>query len=140
MKLLSDYFYVQNRLFAHFGYVEDWCSFPVADKTNCWWCLTDVESNLDPIGDGSTRITGGKVNYLEAKTLDEVNAIIDAGQYYQASIYTQRFLPKWVYPSNDGKHTMILIDTHTDGNKFLAVFDNSKILPTDKILYLMKNG
>ena len=48
----------------------------------------------------------------------------EAGEYYSASIYTQRFLRKWVYRGKD--FTLVCMDTHTDGNKFLGVFDNSK--------------
>ena len=46
------------------------------------------------------------------------------GDYYQNEIYTQRFLPKWVYRGKE--YTMICVDTRTDGNTFLQVFDNSK--------------
>jgi hypothetical protein len=43
---------------------------------------------------------------------------------YAAEIYTQRFLPKWVY--RGAEYTMVCVDTRTDGNKFLMVFDNKK--------------
>lgn len=54
------------------------------------------------------------------KQLDEYFKL----QMYSNEIYTQRFLPKWVYRGKD--YTMICVDTHTDGNKFLQIFDNSK--------------
>lgn len=43
---------------------------------------------------------------------------------YSDEIYTQCFLPKWIYRGKD--YTMILIDIHTDGNRFLAIYDNKK--------------
>jgi hypothetical protein len=46
------------------------------------------------------------------------------GDYYSAEIYTYCHLDKWVYRTE--KYTMILINTRVDGNKFLAIFDNSK--------------
>lgn len=39
--------------------------------------------------------------------------------------YTDKgFLPKWVYEGLE--FTMVVVDTHIDGNKFLAVYDNKK--------------
>ena len=47
------------------------------------------------------------------------------GDYYCNSIYTQRFLSKWVYRGGD--LTMISVDTHTDGNKFLITRNKSRL-------------
>ncbi len=44
------------------------------------------------------------------------------GEFFENEIYAQRFLPKYVYEGKD--HTMICVDTHVDGNKFLQIFDN----------------
>jgi hypothetical protein len=57
-----------------------------------------------------------------ADTEDELRT--QDGKYYENVVYTQRFLRKWVYESDD--YTMIVVDTMTDGNKFLKVFDNEK--------------
>lgn len=57
-----------------------------------------------------------------AETLEELES--EEGDYYEHEIYTQRFLPKWVYRGED--YTMICVDTRVDGNKFLQVFDNKK--------------
>jgi hypothetical protein len=110
MQLLKDYFAIQQQLFDYFGYVEDWVSIPVDDATDYIWFLS-----------GETY--GDHVRF--AKTL----ADFATGEYYENSIYTQRFLPKWVYRGED--YTMICVDTHTDGNKFLQIFDNSKELKND---------
>jgi len=48
----------------------------------------------------------------------------DDADYYEDTIYQQRFLPKYIYEGLE--YTMISVDTQTDGNKFLAVFDNKK--------------
>ena len=49
---------------------------------------------------------------ISSSSLEE----FENGDTYSDEIYTQRFLPKWVYRGKD--YTMILIDIHTDGNRF----------------------
>lgn len=109
MKLLNDYFALQKQIYDYFGYAEDWKVIPLEDSTQYYWQL---EENSD--GSGVVRFSE------DAEKLED----IDAGEYYEHEIYTQRFLPKWVYRTDD--YTMISVDTHTDGNKFLAIFDNQK--------------
>lgn len=109
MKLLNEYFKLQKEIFDYFGYTEDWKVIPLDDATEYFWQLQQDE-------DG-----GGYVNFSE--TIEKLKDIY-AGEYYQHEIYTQRFLPKWVYRGED--YTMICVDTHVDGNKFLQVFDNTK--------------
>lgn len=46
------------------------------------------------------------------------------GDYYEDEIYTQRHLQEWTHRGDE--HTMICVDTNTDGNKFLHIFDNDK--------------
>lgn len=51
--------------------------------------------------------------------------VINSGKTcYSGIIFTQRFLPRWVYRAVG--FTMISVDTQCDGNKYLMVFDNSK--------------
>ena len=107
MKLLKDYFDAKKQVHDYFGYVEDWVSIPLDDATDYYW-------RLDGEGPGEVRFA------------EEPEAVDDM---YANSIYTQRFLPKWVYRGEE--YTMICVDTHTDGNKFLQIFDNSKELKND---------
>lgn len=109
MKLLDDYIKLQNQVYEYFGYKEDWVAIPIDDGRKYYWFLIQEE-------DGS-----GFVRFAETKEklMDEL-----AMDYYENDIYTQRFLPKWVYEGED--YTMICVDTHTDGNKFLQIFDNKK--------------
>lgn len=107
MKLLNEYNQKRNELFEYFGYVEDWVAIPVDDATMYHWRLT---------GEGR----GDEVQF--ADTVEEMQT--ESGNYYTNEIYTQRFLSKWVYRGAD--YTMVVVDTHTDGNKFLQIFDNSK--------------
>jgi len=110
MKILNEYLEKQKELFDYFGYVEDWVAIPVDDATKYAWLIDGGETN-------------GVVRF--ADTEENLNNY-EAGEFYENSIWTQRFLPKWVYVGKD--YTMICVDTHTDGNKFLQIFDNSKRL------------
>ena len=109
MNLIDKYFELEKEIHEYFGYVEDWVVIPMVDHRRYYWLLDEKEG-----GDGH-------IVYYEEPLTDEV---IDAGQYYDATIYTQRFLPKWVYRADD--YTLICMDTHCDGNRFLGIFDNKK--------------
>lgn len=103
---------MQTKIYNHFGYVEDWAVIPLEDSTASHWCLLQNE-------DGT-----GKVWFSDAPFTVEG---IESGEVlYSCDIYTQRFLPKWVYRADD--YTMICVDPRTDGNKFLMIFDNEKEL------------
>lgn len=112
MQLLKTYNSVRQDLFDYFGYQEDWRVIPVDDATMYYWRLT---------GEGH----GDEVQF--ADTLQELET--ESGNYYTNEIYTQRFLPKWVYRGEE--YTMVVVDTHTDGNKFLQIFDNKKEIKND---------
>lgn len=104
MELLDKYFDLQKKIYDHFGYVEDWVVIPLDDAREYFWHLNDDE----------VKFAKDEKNLFEGTEEDG----------YSNEIYTQRFLPKFVYRADD--FTMICVDTHTDGNKFLQVFDNSK--------------
>jgi hypothetical protein len=108
MELLDKYFEIQKKIYNHFGYVEDWVVIPLDDARPYFWYVTDSEVHF-------------------ADTERELDS--QEGNYYVNEIYSQRFLPKWVYRADD--FTMICVDTHTDGNKFLQVFDNAKERPEE---------
>jgi len=108
MKLLDDYLKLKEEIFDYFGYKEDWKVIPIDDAREYYWYLT---------GEGH----GDEVKF--AKDKDNVfEGTEDDG--YSNEIYTQRFHRKWVHRGKD--YTMICVDTHTDGNQFLQIFDNTK--------------
>ena len=111
MQLLDQYLDLQKQLFEYFDYVEDWRVIPVDDAREYFWHLT---------GEGA----GDEVKF--AKEEENLFAGTDTDGYSN-EIYTQRHLPKWVYRGKD--FTMIVVDTHTDGNQFLQIFDNTKERP-----------
>ena len=109
MKALDDYFKLQQEIFDYFGYKEDWVTIPIDDRRDQYWILYENDRG------------GGDVIFYENEITPEV---LKSGKYYENTVYTQRFLPKWIYRGEE--YTMICCDTHTDGNKYLAIFDNSK--------------
>jgi len=110
MKQLDKFNNIKQEIFDYFGYVEDWVKIPIDDAREYYWQLNENEHG------------GGEVTFAEK--IEEMNEETETGDYYVNEIYTQRFLKKWVYRGKD--FTMICVDTHTDGNKFLQIFDNSK--------------
>ena len=112
MELLDKYFKLQQEIYDYFGYVEDWVVIPINDGRKYYWWL-------DQNDDGR-----GRVHFSEKQL--SINEILDGNELYGDIIYTQSFLPRWVYRGED--YTMICVDTRTDGNKFLEVFDNEKEL------------
>jgi len=106
MKKLDKYLELENQIFKYFGYVEDWRRLPIEDSRDYFWRL---------YGEGP-----GSVRFADTpELLDDPDM-----HYYEDEIYTQRFLPKWVYRGEE--FTMICVDTHTDGNQFLRIFENAK--------------
>jgi len=108
-KKLDAHLSLREEIFEYFGYVEDWRFLPIDDARQYFW-------RLDGEGPGTVGF---------AESLDDLES--QDGDYYENEIYTQRHLPKWVYRGE--KHTMIVVDTHTDGNQYLQIFDNDKERP-----------
>lgn len=115
MKLLDDYLSLEKQVHSYFGYVEDWVAIPIDDAREYYWHLTG-----EGYGDCVNFAKDPKCVFEEAMTKEDG---------YSNDIYTQRFLPKWVYRGED--YTMIVVDTHVDGNKFLQIFDNAKEIKGD---------
>ena len=106
MELLDKHDSLRQEIFDYFGYVEDWRILPLDDSTMYFW-------RLDGEGPG---------NVCFADTEQEL--IDETGEYYENEIYTQRHLSQWVYRGAD--YTMVVVDTNTDGNQLLQIFDNKK--------------
>lgn len=106
MKILNDYFKIQEEIFNYFGYVENYRILPIENSIEFFWKIIGGEAH------------GGEVRFSEDETFEDDNKL------YSNTIYTQRFLPKWVYRGKD--YTMIVVDTHTEGNQYLQIFSNDK--------------
>ena len=110
MQALTEYFKLQKEIFDYFGYRQDWKVIPLDDQRESYWMLLQNERG------------GGRYVY-SAEPFD-TDSIRAGDNIYGGIIYTQRFLPKWVY--RGAEYTMVCADTETDGNKFLMVFSNDR--------------
>jgi hypothetical protein len=110
--LLTEYFAAKQKIHDAFDYRADWREIPLDDMTDVYWWLGPYE-----------------VYWCDEQPTRET--VEDNDGEYSAEIYTQRFLPRWVYPAET--HTMVSADTQCDGNKFLMVFDNSKYVGTEPL-------
>lgn len=110
MEQLDKFNTAKQELFDYFGYAEDWVTIPLDDRRDMYWQLNQRDTG-----------GGGDLLYYDERL---TNQIVEDGAHYSNTIYTQRFLSKWVYRGED--YTMICVDTHTDGNKYLAIFSNDK--------------
>lgn len=110
-KLFEQYLQIEKEIFEYFEYQEDWVRIPIDNdifNLNYEWAILGPEDQQSEV-------------IWHSKLSPEC---ISEGNYFGGTIYTQRFLPKWVYRGKE--YTMICVDTHTDGNKYLMIFDNSK--------------
>lgn len=109
-ELLTTYFESKLKVHEAFGYHSDWVEIPLDDRREMYWMLVGGE------GMGASCVWSPQP--LTVKSIEEGSVI------YSGHIYTQRFLKKWVYRT--ATHALISVDTQTDGNKFLMVFDVAK--------------
>lgn len=110
--VVDTYVTTREAIFDHVGYVEDWRIMPLDDaRAMDWWLVG---------GDPST----GRGCRLQYGRPGAILGDLDAANWYEASVYTQRHLPKWVY--RGAELTLIVGDTHCDGNILLFLLDNAK--------------
>jgi len=102
MQLLTDYFELQQRIYTYFGYVEEWQVFPLEDSTKYWWFISNTCVHF--------ATTREKLNDEEERNMDE--------------LFHYRGTSQAVFEGEE--YTLIVVDTYTDGNKFLSIFDNKK--------------
>lgn len=121
-KIISTYFSAKDEVHSLLGYKPDWVEIPMEDSRKYYWMLTDGEES------------GSCAYSPEPFTVESIEA---GSKMYGGSIYTQRHLPKWVYRTET--HVMVSVDTHTDGNRFLMIFDASKECTDDAMKKLYKD-
>lgn len=105
MKLLDDYLALQKQIYEYFGFVENWKVLPIQDSRQYHWFMNERY---------------GCVCY--ADTTEEL--ALQTGNYYEDYFCYFGDKPKAVHEAKD--YTLITVDTQTDGNKFMSIFDNTK--------------
>ena len=103
MELLQNLQNALQALYDHVGFVEDWTVYAVDDRSTMLWTIVD---------------DGRKVRFAE--TIEKLHSDDD---YYEDEICMHRHYRQWVYRGE--LLTMIMVDTHTDGNRFFAFFRNA---------------
>ena len=123
--IIERHFKLQLEVYNYFNYFPNWVYIPMDFRPKTHWMICGPEDN------SSTSIVYSPIEFTE-KSIEEGSNI------YGGSLYTQRFLPKWVYRGEN--YTMISVDTHCDGNKLLLIFENVLECNDDKLknLYNMR--
>lgn len=103
----------------YFDYKEDWVTIPMTDCRDQWWFIRGAE---DDTGRGGEVVMEYQPEPFDIKDVEDGNCVC-------WNIYTQRFLPKWVFRGED--YTMIACATGVDGNKYLAIFSNDQEVPAE---------
>jgi len=138
MKKIKQFFKLEKELHDYFGYKEDWVVFPMQDYTEVWWSVTDenYEKEYEVLSDGQKICLSYEHNFFFTNDKESHITLIDynwqpfkagvADKCYHYEIYHQRFLKTPIFRGED--YSMILVDTHTDGNKYMVILDNKKEL------------
>lgn len=118
MKELDEYFKLQQTIYDLFEYKEAWRVYPLDDMRDVWWSI-----------EGDTVYWSEKQENYQ-KLIDQEYDIDDIpdDDVYSGEIRESRHLDKSVYENTDKTFTMIIVDTNTDFNVFLMIFDNTKRL------------
>ena|SRR5882762_716555 len=111
MKELDEYFKLQKTIYDLFHYKEAWGVYPLDDMREVYW---SVEYD--------------KVYWSEKK--ENHQQLID--QEYEiddipgGDVCSGEIRDDAIYEDKDKKFTMIVVDTNTDFNVFLMIFDNDR--------------
>jgi len=120
--IIEKFFEMQDEVFKYFGYTEDWKVIPLDPQLGRHWMI------CGPVNKSSTGVVWSD------ETLTEKS--IREGIIYSGTIYTQCFLPKWVYRGKD--YTMVSVDTRCDGNQLLVIFENDLECTNEKLKQLYR--
>lgn len=98
----NTFFNAKEMLFNHVGFTPKIVEFPVKDNTCYYWRVDE---------------SSGIVKYASTK-----EDFYSDNDYFQDTIYTQRFYDKHVYRGD--QYTMVFCDPHTDVCNWFRVFSN----------------
>ena len=102
----------EEALFRHVGYAHDWRKFPIMDYTDMFWAVDPTEREW-------SRHSPSREALQDWVDTGEYRKC-DGGMCYESEIYTYRHLDRWVVRGPE--LTIVLEDTHCDGNIWLAVY------------------
>jgi hypothetical protein len=119
-KKFDQFWSLRKWLHEYFGYNEDWVTIPMSDERDKWWFIRGAEDDTG---------RGGEVVMQYQPDEDFDPKLVEDGQCVCWNIYTQRFLPKWIY--RGAEYTMVCCATGVDGNKYLGIFSNDQEVPAE---------
>lgn len=107
-ELLNQYNAAEKKIHEAFGYSAEWKIYPICDDTEYWWFIL------------KRQVFFAKTKELAIKARSfEDGEITESFEYYANEIIREGV---W----RNETHTMVRVDTHTDGNWVMQVFDNTK--------------
>ncbi len=116
MKSLKKHTDSLQDIYDYFGYEEKCKVFPIDDRTDYYW----------DISEDSVIFCNKKENMI----WDDKNNVWTCPKNCHDDFFTDEYFygdnGKNIYFGK--KFTMIVVDTRTDGNSFLAIYDNNKKL------------
>lgn len=104
-ELLSRYNELESQILNYFGYQQEWTMLPLDDMTMMSWML----------------VTNRVIWSDKPLTVE----IIKDGEIYDAFAFAAfNMVQRWVWEKED--YTLLRVDTRSDNNYLLMVFDNSR--------------
>lgn len=120
--VVDHFFEVRAAIFAHVGYVENWRVLPLDDSRNQFWAVDENEHAWVKFSPKREALVSWLVG-PDGEFRDYSDVL------YENRVYTQRHLSKWVL--RGAELTLVVVDTQTDGNKFLRIFRNTNEVKVD---------
>ena len=119
--IVDTFFDAREAIFEHVGYKEDWRVLPIDDSRDQFWTVDEHEREWVKFSPSREALV---------YWLDNDDYGPHGDKLYENEIYTQRHLSKWVYRGEE--LTLVVADTHTDGNQYLQLFRNeNEVRPGD---------
>lgn len=111
MKLLDEYFDLQDKIFELFNYDFDWHIYPIDDLTDRYWTIRDKELWYADKKECLEKLISANFEQIDSKLM---------GFTWKSLILEA---PK---VSLDNHWTLIPTDMQEDDNKFISILDNTK--------------
>jgi len=106
-EILNGFFNLRRDIKHYFGYEDDWEMLPLDDERDMYWMLVEGKSPF--------------VVYSEAPLTPKT---ISEGEFCFGPVFDHRKTRRTAYRRDD--LVAVPVDTQTDGNKFLMIFDTAK--------------
>jgi hypothetical protein len=101
MQLLDQYFEIRQKIFDYFGYVEGYKVLPFEDRRDKFW----------------------RLELFTVEFADSEEQLNNEEEVFSAELYYPN-RENYIFAGED--YSIVCVDTRTDGNKFLCIFDNKK--------------